>query len=166
MDITLREKRIGQFFRFSVALKGIHSLLEIMGGLLLLIASPERITRLVIWMTQDELLEEPRNFIANYLLNTSSHLSINSILFGSFYLLSHGVVKLVLVIGLLKNKLWAYPWSLVVLGLFMVYQIYRFSFTHSAGLLVLTVFDGIVLWLIWREYQIIRSHKQSELPLS
>jgi uncharacterized membrane protein len=61
------------------------------------------------------------------------------------------------VIALLKNKLWAYPWSLVVLGSFILYQIYRFTFTHSLALIVLTVFDLAVIWLIWREYQIVRT---------
>ena len=34
---------------------------------------------------------------------------------------------------------------MVVLGLFIVYQLYRFSYTHGVGLIVLTVFDGIDL---------------------
>jgi uncharacterized membrane protein len=46
---------------------------------------------------------------------------------------------------------WSYPASLVALGAFMVYQIYRYSYTYSAGLLVLTVFDAIVMVLIWHE---------------
>jgi len=33
---------------------------------------------------------------------------------------------------------------------------YRFLFTHSLWLIALTVFDLIVAFLIWREYQKIR----------
>jgi len=33
---------------------------------------------------------------------------------------------------------------------------YRFLFTHSPWLIALTVFDLIVAFLIWREYQKIR----------
>ena len=63
-----------------------------------------------------------------------------------------------LVIGLLKNKLWAYPASLIALGLFVLYQLYRFSYTHGAGLIVLTVFDLLVMSLIWHEYRLVRRH--------
>jgi len=62
---------------------------------------------------------------------------------------------------LLRNKLWAYPVSLVVLGLFIVYQLYRFSYTHGFGLIVLTVFDVFVMGLIWREYRLVRRHLTS-----
>jgi uncharacterized membrane protein len=65
-------------------------------------------------------------------------------------------VKLFLVAGRLRNKLWAYPASLVVMGLFIVYQIYRFSYTHGWGLIVLSVFDIVVIWLIWHEYRVVR----------
>jgi uncharacterized membrane protein len=46
-----------------------------------------------------------------------------------------------------------------VLGLFIAYQIYRFSYTRSAGLVVLTVFDLLVIFLIWHEYQLIRRNR-------
>jgi uncharacterized membrane protein len=79
--------------------------------------------------------------------------------FYTFYLISHGVIKLGLVVGLLRGKLWSYPASLVVLGLFIIYQMYRFSYTHGLGLIVLTVFDIVVLGLIWHEYQLVRRHQ-------
>jgi hypothetical protein len=46
------------------------------------------------------------------------------LLFGAVYLSAHGIVKIVLVIALLLNKLWAYPWMIVVLVLFIGYQSY------------------------------------------
>ena len=64
------------------------------------------------------------------------------------------MVKLALVIGLLRNKLWAYPASLVGTGLFILYQLYRYSYTHGFGLIVLTIFDVFVMWLIWHEYRL------------
>jgi uncharacterized membrane protein len=41
----------------------------------------------------------------------------------------------------------------------MIYQVYRYSYTHSFGLLVLTVFDAVVMVLIWHEWRIVRQHK-------
>lgn len=158
MDLTPKEKRIRQFFRLSIGLKGIHATLENIGGLLLLIVPPSVITQIIVLSTQEELIQDPHDFIANYLLNFGSTLSLSTTIFGGLYLLSHGIVKIILVIALLKNKLWAYPWSLVVLGLFILYQLYRFTFTHSLGLIALTIFDLVVVWLIWKEYRIVKKH--------
>jgi uncharacterized membrane protein len=36
---------------------------------------------------------------------------------------------------------------------FIGYQLYRLTFAPSIGLVGLTVFDGVVTWLTWREYQ-------------
>jgi uncharacterized membrane protein len=58
----------------------------------------------------------------------------------------------------LKNQLWAYPASLVVLGLFMIYQIYQIIIGHSALLIALTLFDMIIMWLIWHEYRLVSRH--------
>ena len=54
-------------------------------------------------------------------------------------------MKVALVIGLLRNKFWAYPASLVTMGLFIVYRLYRYSFTHGIGLIVPTVFEVFIV---------------------
>lgn len=156
MKKSIREKRIDQFFRLSILLKGSHAILEIIGGVLLIFISPAQLTQYMQWLTRAKLGENPENWFANYLLQAESELTLSSILFGAFYLLTHGIPKLILVISLLKRRLWAYPCSIAIFTLFIVYQIYRMSFTHSVGLFLLTIFDLIVIWLIWREYKIIR----------
>ena len=158
MELTPQEKRIRQLFRLGIFLKGIHAVIEVVGGLLLLGIPLRAFAHLAIWLTQAELLEQPHDLVANYVLHLGTQLSAGSKTFGGAYLLSHGVVKIVLVVALLKGKLWAYPWSLSVLGLFIVYQVYRFTFTHSIALVLLTIFDLVVIWLIWREYQIVKKH--------
>jgi uncharacterized membrane protein len=158
MELTPQEKRIRQLFRLGIFLKGIHAVIEVVGGLLLLGIPLRAFAHLAIWLTQAELLEQPHDLVANYVLHLGTQLSAGSKTFGGAYLLSHGVVKIVLVVALLKGKLWAYPWSLSVLGLFIVYQVYRYTFTHSIALVLLTIFDLVVIWLIWREYQIVKKH--------
>ena len=69
-------------------------------------------------------------------------------------------MKIVLVTALLKNKLWAYPWMIAFLGIFIVYQLYRIALTPTIWLITLTVFDGLVVWLTYREYR-----KQRTRPL-
>jgi uncharacterized membrane protein len=69
------------------------------------------------------------------------------------YLLTHGVVKIVIVVGLMRRQTWAYPVAFVFLGAFVVYQVYRLTYDPSIGLSLLTVFDLFIIWLTWREYQ-------------
>ncbi|MER9171308.1 DUF2127 domain-containing protein [Mesorhizobium australicum] len=152
------ENRIHQVFEIGVWLKGAHAFIECVGGVLLYLVTTATIASWVNALTQDELTEDPKDFIAGYLSQVASHFSVASKEFYAFYLLSHGLIKLFLVIGLLRGKLWSYPASLLALGAFMIYQVYRYSYTHSAGLLVLTVFDAVVTVLIWHEWKIIRQH--------
>ena len=51
---------------------------------------------------------------------------------------------------------WAYPLLIALLLVFIVYQVYRLSYKVSFGLVVLTLFDVLVVWLTWREYRIKR----------
>ena len=75
-----------------------------------------------------------------------------------FYLLTRGLIKVGLIAALLKNQLWAYPASLVVLGLFILYQTYEILLHHSLIIVAITIFDLIVVYLIWREWGILREH--------
>ena len=152
----MNNEQVRRAFRVSVLLKGAHALIECAGGLALALISTEMITSLVKALTQEELIENPHDFFATHLLAWAQGFSLQSKHFYAFYLLSHGLVKVLLVIGLLKGKAWSYPASLIVLGLFVAYQLYRYSYTQSVGLLVLTAFDVVVMALIWWEYRLVR----------
>ncbi len=154
----MNEHRIHQVFQVSVLVKGAHALLECVGGLALAVISTNSIVGLVNDLTQDELVKDPNDFIATHLIAFANDFSVGTQHFYAFYLLSHGFVKVLLVIGLLKEKPWAYPASLVVLSLFVIYQLYRYSYTHRIGLIVLTAFDLVVMALIWHEYGLMRRH--------
>jgi uncharacterized membrane protein len=139
-------------FAVGIILKGLDGVLEVVGGFLLLVVSPATIDQVSRAITQHELSEDPHDFLATHLLHAAGSLTGSSLQFGAAYLLLHGVVKIVLVAALLKDKIWAYPWMLAFLLVFIVYQIYRMTFAFSIGLLGLTIFDVVVVWLTYREY--------------
>ena len=60
------------------------------------------------------------------------------------------------VIGLLTGALWSFPAAMAALALLMVYQLYRYTHTHSLALILLTLFDAVVWWLVWQEYRVLR----------
>lgn len=154
----MQEKRIHEIFQVSILLKGAHALIECVGGFALAVTSTDAIRALVAHLTQDELIHDHGDFVANQLLAWAQTFSVQTHDFYAFYLLSHGIVKLALVTGLLLGRLWAYPASLAVMSLFIAYQLYRYSYTHGLGLIALTIFDLFVIALIWHEYRLIRHH--------
>jgi uncharacterized membrane protein len=143
-------------FRLGVWLKGIDGALEIASGLALFFIEPNFILRVTTFLTQDELAEDPKDLIATYALRFAKDLPGSMEHFIAYYLLSHGIIKALLVWGLLKGTLWAYPISILVFLGFVAYQLYRFTFTHSLGLIALTVFDLAVIWLVWLEYRAVK----------
>ena len=59
------------------------------------------------------------------------------------------------------DKLWAYPWLIALLGAFIAYQLYVLVLVKfSWGLTALTVFDAVLVWLTWREYQAKRAARR------
>lgn len=143
-------------FRVGVFLKGLDGAAEIAGGIALWAVSPGSIAQVVGMLTQDEIAEDPHDFVANHLRYAASRFSVGSEHFMAIYLLGHGVVKIFVVVALLRNRLWAYPIALIVFGGFVVYQIYRFTLTGGAGLIALSVIDLVVIWFIWLEYRAVR----------
>ena len=141
-------------FEVGLVLKGLDGVLEVIGGVLLLVLSPQAIAHLARVLTAHELSEDPHDVIARSLLHTTGHLTTSTTLFGAIYLLSHGVAKVVLVAFVLRDKLWAYPWLIALLVAFIGYQLYRITAVHfSVGLTALTIFDIVLVYLTWREYQ-------------
>ena len=140
----------------SLALKGAFAAAEIAAGLLTYLVTPQFVFDLVWTITRTELTEDPRDFVATHLLHAAQNLSVSSQRFAAFYLLSHGVVKLWLIIGLWRERLAYYPAAIAVFGLFITYQMYRYSFTRSPLLLLITILDGVVIWLTWTEYRHLR----------
>jgi uncharacterized membrane protein len=142
-----------RLFEIGIILKGLDGILETIGGLLLLAVTPATINRLAEWLTQHELSEDPHDFIASHLLGYAHGLTGSAVTFAAVYLLLHGITKVVLVGALLRNQIWAYPWMIGFLLIFIVYQLYRIVLSPTFGLTALTIFDAFIVWLTWREWR-------------
>jgi uncharacterized membrane protein len=140
-------------FEIALVLKGLDGVLELVGGIVLLVVPRARLVGWAAALTQHELSEDPQDFIATHILDSAHRLTAGGLTFAAVYLLTHGVVKVVLVAAVLRDKLWAYPWMIGFLLVFIVYQVYRFALKPGWGLALLTVFDAFIVWLTWREYR-------------
>jgi len=153
---TLRDKILHWAYEMEIWIKGFDAILEIIGGLILLLASNLMLNQLVVSLTQHELVEDPRDMIALLLRHSVANIPLDMRLFGGAYLIIHGLTKLWLVTGLLRSKSWAYPATIIFLCLFIAYQLYRVSYQYSFGLVFLTFFDLAFVFLIWREYRLLK----------
>ncbi|MDA8171015.1 MAG: DUF2127 domain-containing protein [Nitrospiraceae bacterium] len=149
-------KIIDRVFRLGVVLKGIDGIFEIIGGILLFLISPGQIGHFIAQLTQHELQEDPRDVLFNLIIKMSHQLSAGTEFFTAVYFMAHGVIKVGLIAALLSRKLWAYPAAIIFFALFGVYQIYRYLYTHSVLMIVLTFFDAVVIALTWLEYKRIK----------
>ena len=157
------KKSIHISFEVSLIFKGINALLELVGGSLLLFLRPERIAEFLQLITYQELLQDPEDKIANFLLNIAHTLSLSSKLFIALFLLSHGIVKLFLIIALLKKKHWAYPVAVIIFSIFTIYQVYRFILFGSLTMLFLVIVDLFVIIFTWLEYTEIKLEQNKEV---
>lgn len=150
------DQELHRAFEVSLLVKAVFEVCEILAGVLVAFVNEATVLRVVHAVTQVELSEDPRDVVATYLLHAAQHFSASRQHFMVFFLLSHGIVKLWLIVELWRKKLRYYPLALMVFGGFILYQLYRFSLTHSALLLVITAVDGAVIWLTWMEYRHLR----------
>ncbi|MFM0327748.1 DUF2127 domain-containing protein [Caballeronia glebae] len=152
------EEKLHLIFDVSLWFKAIFAASEIVSGALVYFVPRHYFLSFVLWVTKDEFAEDPKDLIANFLLHAVQHLSFSAQKFTAMYLLAHGVIKLWLIIGLLRQKLWYYPVSIIVFGSFIAYQLYRYTITHSFVLLLVTALDIVIIALTWHEYRYLRKY--------
>jgi len=143
---------IDKIFDLAVIIKSFFGCFEILSGVVLAFSGKLVTDNFILDLARQEILEDPHDFIANYLINSANNFVNGSQLFAVLYLLVHGFVNIILIIALLKNKVWAYHSALTGFSVFIVYQVFRYFHTQSATLLLLTVFDIFVVLVIFLEY--------------
>ena len=153
MATNSSEQYLHRLFRISIVLKGLDGVLEIAGGAFFLFIPRDAINRILLFLTTHELAEDPHDWLAGLLRHAMATLSVSTKHFASIYLLGHGLIKVLLVIGLWRGDLRAYPAALTVLGAFVIYQVARLSHTRSVALLAIIILDLAIVLMIWREYR-------------
>ena len=164
MNITKIKTKSGKnithvSFEIMLIFKSIFALLEIVSGIAMIFLSPGRLNKLIEFISREELYEDPKDLLMNFIVVYGHAFSIGAQKFAVFYLLSHGIIKLIVILLLWRKKLWAYPLSIAVFIGFIIYQMYHYAHSHSIMLLILTVLDIAMIGLTVLEYRNIRVKK-------
>ena len=148
------DRLLHQAFEAGLALKALLALVELLSGLALRLVPTDAIRGLVQRLTLAELDRHPGDRVAAWLMHLAQGFSMDAQSFYAVYLAGHGLVKLVLVAALFQGWRWAYPVSIAALALFIAYQMHRYAATHAIALVLLSLFDAVMIGLIWREWRV------------
>jgi len=153
----MRQQNIHRLFKAGVTLKGLHALLELITGAATLAVGPVAVSNFFFALAQREWIGGGRVSLVNFLVRLAEQSLRGGQHFVGVYLLVVGMINTVLVIGLLASALWSYPTALAAIALLAAYQLYRYTHTHALALILLTLYDAVVWWLVWHEYRVLRS---------
>ncbi|HKR81584.1 MAG TPA: DUF2127 domain-containing protein [Candidatus Saccharimonadales bacterium] len=146
-------------YEIGILLKGIDGVIELLGAAVLIFVPAHYFESFARALTDVEAGSSAHGFISAHILQIGHRLSEGHNFFAIAFLLTHGLVKVVLVVCLLRQKLWAYPFGLVALSLFLVYQLYEMIMRPTFGMGFLTVLDAVIIWLVWREWQKVKADR-------
>jgi uncharacterized membrane protein len=158
--VTSPAHRTDRLFRIALLVKAVDGAAELVGALVLLTVPGAALASLVNDIVARDLLGPPDGSLARHFEAGTAEFVSGSRMFAVVYLALHGVVKLALVVALLLRR-WqpAYPVAALVLGVFVAYELYRATRTGSVLLPLLAALDLAIIWLIVREYRLLRASR-------
>ncbi|MFI5240564.1 MAG: DUF2127 domain-containing protein [Candidatus Saccharimonadia bacterium] len=151
-----RTKISNDLFQIGLIGKAIDGVLEIFGGIVLYLSSGTHLSLILQKLINGEIRENPTSPFSKYLLHSVQSIQGGHFSYATVYLISHGVVKIFLVVQVFRHKLWAYIALIVFLLGFAIFQVFQIAANHSLILSAITIFDLGIAYLSWHEYQQIK----------
>lgn len=152
--VSLKPRTYSFLFKLSMWWRILYGGIRILFALALLKFVGTPLSELLFPFVSHEIGGTKKDALFRFLYHTLHDYSFTITYFLAFYFLFWGTVDIVLSLGLLARKLWAFPFSLILIALFILYALYRFSNTHSLVLLSIIILDVFIFALIFREYRI------------
>lgn len=147
------ERDILWLFDFALIIKIINGALEMIAALLVLFVPPHFVLRLSEFVTGGELAQDPSDYIAISIQSAAHAFTVHTHYFLALYLMLHGSIKVLLVIGIFAKKKIAYPLFMIALAIFGAYEAYRGFILHEMLLQAIAIFDLALLLLTSYEYR-------------
>lgn len=154
MPSPRRDRQIEWAFRLSLLGKAALAILQITGGLFLLVMPGDTIRATAAALTGSELVRDPTDRIARAIMHWAATLNPAGEHFYIVYLLGHGAIHVIVVTALLMKSRIAYPFSLATLMAFVAYQTWEWLHTFDPALLVLTAIDVCVITIVILEHRL------------
>lgn len=141
-------------YKIGVGIKGFDGTVELIAGLWLLIAPNLLHHMLTSWQSGAKSWNNGiGDLLAHGFARLNEELYGGVLVMASIFLISHGIIKLALVYALLKEILWAYPYALGILIVFLIAQIYALIISPGIGMAVLVLLDIFIIVIVYGEWQ-------------
>jgi uncharacterized membrane protein len=146
------QQKFHWLFEAGAVLKALDGTAEFVLGLFFFFASAQAVNGLIFSLTGDELTEQPRDWFIQLIFHSWSGFSASAQTFWAIIFVGNGIIKLLLVLALFKEKFNTYPYIAAAFALLAGYQIYHIIGSPSLILSLITIFDIIFIVLIIQEY--------------
>jgi uncharacterized membrane protein len=143
--------KLHRLFQMGIILKALHGLTELILGFFLLLDF-SLIVDLVKFLFRSELIEDPSDALANFIITGLLHVTVKGRLFAAVYLFIHGIVNIVLAGALMSRRMWAFLSAGAVLILLLIYQIILLITKPSIMICIITAIDVLIILLMHSEY--------------
>ena len=149
---SVQEKYLHEAFEVSALVKLLSGFWELTAGSLIWSRAWPHIAGFFIELSNGTPLYLRNDIVMRSVIHFFGDMSVSTRNFIIAYLIIYGVLKIGMSIGLLRGDKWSYPTGTTIIGIFVVYQIYRVVHTHSLFLSLMISIDVVTIFLIVHEY--------------
>jgi uncharacterized membrane protein len=152
-----------RIYSVAVAFKGVDGTVELLAGLVLLVAP--RLTGSALYALAAELAEgtSPLRDAAAHSIAAAGGGLVTGAAPLAVFLLIHGAVKLLTVYALLRRMIRWYPWALLALVVLFLVQLVDLITAPAVGGWVLVGLDVLVITLVGWEYERLRKERAASI---
>jgi uncharacterized membrane protein len=129
---------LDRVFVVTISIKAFNGIVELIAAFALALTSKDFLINMFSSYISEEFVSEPHDIFTNIIISFASHLRPDTQHFVIAYIAIHGFINIGLAL-------------MAVLILFIFYQIYRCSHTHSIVLGIFIILDILTVFLIHYE---------------
>lgn len=151
-----QHKALDRAFDTVIVAKGIFGAIELAAGIAMFFVAPDTVRSWLSWVSAHFHHSARPSHLWHFFEHLADRLDASATGFAAVYLAVHGVVKLIIVVGLLRGRGWAFPLMIWVTVAFILYQVWEMLHHFTWPMVLLTLFDLVVLWLTTSEWRVRR----------
>lgn len=149
----LSREHFKRLFDVTLIIKAIAAVIDLVAAAVIFTTGSELVVRFFAKVTTLMTDFEGDGVISQYMSLQPGMISTFDIWFITGYLAFHGILNLILVEGIWFRRQWAYTKAMRILLFFFAYQCLRLMFIWSYWLFVITLYDLVVILLLYNEYR-------------
>jgi uncharacterized membrane protein len=142
-----------RLFIATISAKGMLGILQLFAAIVVYLGGFQYLPSFAQWLVLNELAEDPNDYIALKILQLAGTAPATGTTFYTTYFAAHGLLHIAVAAALLSGASWANHIAVVVLVLFVIYQVFEWISVGGFMLIVLTVIDLAVIYLTVREHR-------------